>query len=354
MLVSVCLPVFNGSQYLIEAIQSVLKQTHEELELLIADDSSTDDSWEIIQSFAENDSRVKIWRNKDQLGLFSNYNRTIGSAQGSFIKPFAQDDLMSPEALATMVQALQTNESASIASCKKTTGSSALAGEQSSLNLSIMEAIPVENLMQRTVSDHAKSDNSNQTGLQPGLNPGTVVILKCLAQYRNLIGEPVTAIFRKKEPGEQFSLDYHSIGDMELWFRLLEKGDLFYIPEALVTFRQHSENRTSELLKDLDWVLDFPHLSRQYADYIDQLGIDRASYCSHFLELAAPLVKEYCRTESHYIDSLPPYKELAYYLLRRLPAALDGEANYKSVLNSTSWRVTQPLRMFKRKLEKST
>jgi hypothetical protein len=99
-------------------------------------------------------------------------------------------------------------------------------------------------------------------------------------------------------------------------------------------------------------VLDFPRLSRQYLNELSRLGVDRADYCSRFLELAAPLVLEHCDSTDEYINGLPPYKELAYYLLKRLPAALDGEANYKSVLNSTSWRVTKPLRMFKRKLEK--
>jgi hypothetical protein len=104
-------------------------------------------------------------------------------------------------------------------------------------------------------------------------------------------------------------------------------------------------------LKDIDWVLDFLRLSRDYSQYLALLGIDRTSYCTRFLELAAPLVREYSSTDSFFIDSLPPYKELAYYLLRRFPDALDGEANYRSVLNSTSWKVTKPLRMFKRKLE---
>jgi hypothetical protein len=119
-----------------------------------------------------------------------------------------------------------------------------------------------------------------------------------------------------------------------------------------VTFRQHPESRTSHLLQDLDWLLDFPRLSKQYKHYLDDLGIERSAYCSRFLELAAPLVKDYASEDDQFIDSLPPYKELAYYLLKRLPAALDGESNYNSVLNSTSWKVTKPLRLLKGKLEK--
>jgi glycosyltransferase involved in cell wall biosynthesis len=362
MLVSICLPVFNGAKYLEEAINSVLEQSHTELELLIADDCSTDSSWDLVQKYAAQDPRVKIMRNDERLGLFSNYNRTIGSAKGEYIKLFAQDDIMQPSTLATMVAALSKNETASMVACGKTV-SPGTADKPLLTKATDQDAGKSTDLYNSTSHDSrsegsysagngvSASDQNHMEGLALGLNPGKLVVLKCLAQYRNLIGEPVTVMFRGRDVDERFSLDYRSIGDLELWFRLLNKGDLFYIPEPLVTFREHAESRTSELLKDIDWVLDFPRLSRDYSEYLALLGIDRDTYCSRFLELAAPLVREYSSTDQFFVDSLPPYKELAYYLLRRLPAALDGESNYHSVLKSTSWKLTKPLRMFKRKLE---
>jgi glycosyltransferase involved in cell wall biosynthesis len=368
MLVSICLPVYNGAKYLEEAINSVLVQSHMELELLIADDCSTDYSWQIIQNYAAIDSRVKSIRNDERLGLFSNYNRTIGSARGEYIKLFAQDDLMLPTAVATMAGALSTNLTAAMVACGKSASPDADSNEGSDVSVdasgqenleNVAKSMDLHNLAYSDANAEALhsvvhgtmiSDEKHMEGLARGLNPGKLVMLKCLAQYRNLIGEPVAVMFRR-ELEEQFSRDYRSIGDLELWFRLLSKGDLFYIPEPLVTFREHAESRTSELLRDIDWVLDFPRLSRDYSQYLALLGIDRTSYCTRFLELAAPLVRDYSNTDSFFVDSLPPYKELAYYLLRRFPAALDGESNYRSVLKSTSWKVTKPLRMFKKKLK---
>jgi glycosyltransferase involved in cell wall biosynthesis len=362
MLVSICLPVFNGAKYLEEAINSVLVQSHTELELLIADDCSTDSSWQIIQNYAASDARIKSIRNDERLGLFANYNRTIGSAKGEYIKLFAQDDLMLPTTIATMAAALFDNATASMVACGKSvspgTESTSMvpnAGDQEnvakSLDLHHAGSADSKNeALHSVVHGTIISDDKHMEGLALGLNPGKLVMLKCLAQYRNLVGEPVAVMFRRGLD-EEFSRDYRSIGDLELWFRLLHKGDLFYIPEPLVTFREHAESRTSELLKDIDWVLDFPRLSRDYSQYLALLGIDRTSYCTRFLELAAPLVRDYSNSDSFFVDSLPPYKELAYYLLRRFPAALDGESNYQSVLKSTSWKVTKPLRMFKKKLE---
>jgi glycosyltransferase involved in cell wall biosynthesis len=202
MLVSICLPVFNGSAYLNEAIESVLDQTHTELELLVADDSSTDNSWEIVQRKAANDPRLKIWRNEERLGLFSNYNRTVGSANGQFIKPFAQDDILSPTAIATLVRALQQNETACMAACGKNiltnvkeTGVHAeeRVGGGDNAQAQSTETDETNSL---TGAGPGGSTDGHYAGLSKGLNPGKLVILKCLAQYRNLIGEPVTVLYR--------------------------------------------------------------------------------------------------------------------------------------------------------------
>src|SRR5580693_4962244 len=95
--VSVCLPVYNGANYLGQAIDSVLAQTFEDIELLIADDCSTDSTKEIIQEYSSKDKRVKSWTNPQNLKLFGNYNACIEKASGKYIKLYAHDDLFEPE-----------------------------------------------------------------------------------------------------------------------------------------------------------------------------------------------------------------------------------------------------------------
>jgi glycosyltransferase involved in cell wall biosynthesis len=332
MLVSIILPVYNGARYLSEAIESVLAQTHHSIELLIADDGSTDGSWELIQEYAQKDNRIQSWRNEVRLGLFGNYNRTIKKASGEFIKLFAQDDLLAPTAISALANALHENPSASIAACGRSVVEDPLAEKRTEVQSAI--------------------DADKPTTLPQGLNYGHDVILKCLTEYRNLIGEPVTVLFRSKDRHMQFNEEYLSLGDLELWFRFLDYGDLVYLPDSLVSFRHHKESQTQTLLLDLDWVLDFLRMSREYETYLKELGIARQDYCMRFIELASPLVESNIRTDSEFVDSLPLHKELAYYLMRRLPSALEGQANYQSVLSSTSWRVTRPLRIIKEKLER--
>ena len=73
--VSVGLPVYNGESFLEQTIESVLGQTFTDLELIISDNASTDDTEKICRRFAERDSRIRYYRNPDNLGAARNPRR---------------------------------------------------------------------------------------------------------------------------------------------------------------------------------------------------------------------------------------------------------------------------------------
>ena len=320
----------NGEKYLEEALNSVLAQTFTNFELLINDDCSDDSSWSIIQRFAAQDARIVVSRNSKRLGLFENYNEIIARSHGQLIKPFAQDDLLAPEALSSMVLAMQNNPSAIMVSCRR-----------SLIGHDLSDAA--------SAASGADISGSEQMALKAGLSSGKAVIETCLRNYRNLVGEPVSVMFRRNDRAMKFDNQYLSLGDLDLWLRLLESGDFVFIDQSLVEFRQHKASQTQRLLTDVDWVLDFLRLSRAYEKYLIALQIDRAEYCMKFVDLAAPLVAVNVSKSRDYIDSLASHKELAYYLLRRLSRAIDGENNYKAVLESTSWKLTKPVRAISKK-----
>ena len=76
-LVSVGLPVYNGEDYVAEAIESILAQTYQNFELLINDNASTDRTEAICRAYAAADERVMYARNQTNLGAAANYNATI-------------------------------------------------------------------------------------------------------------------------------------------------------------------------------------------------------------------------------------------------------------------------------------
>jgi len=95
--VSVVLPVYNGGDYLKQSLQSVLKQNLQDIEILILDDCSTDGSFEYLQSI--NDTRITLFKNEQNRGLFYNLNFLIYQANASLLKLWAQDDIMYPQCL---------------------------------------------------------------------------------------------------------------------------------------------------------------------------------------------------------------------------------------------------------------
>jgi glycosyltransferase involved in cell wall biosynthesis len=97
----VVLPVFNGGAYLEQSVYSVLDQELKEFELLILDDCSTDGSYMWLQELK--DSRIKLFKNDENRGLFYNLNFLIQQTKSPLIKLWAQDDIMYSDCLSTFV-----------------------------------------------------------------------------------------------------------------------------------------------------------------------------------------------------------------------------------------------------------
>src|SRR5690625_1939783 len=106
-LVSVIMPVHNAGSMLGPSVRSVLRQTHTDLELLITDDGSTDDSWEQIQAFAADDDRVRPRRTPTSQGAARARNAAITRARGNFVAFLDSDDMWLPEKLERQVEFAQ-------------------------------------------------------------------------------------------------------------------------------------------------------------------------------------------------------------------------------------------------------
>ena len=92
--VSVCIPTYNGAEFVAKAIESVLAQTFADFELLVVDDSSDDTTVDIVCSFT--DPRMRICQNERRLGIPGNWNHCLSLARGEYICLFHQDDVMLP------------------------------------------------------------------------------------------------------------------------------------------------------------------------------------------------------------------------------------------------------------------
>jgi glycosyltransferase involved in cell wall biosynthesis len=289
--ISVCLPVFNGEKYLEQAIESVLAQTFENFELLIADDASTDGSSTIIARYAASDARIKSWANQSNVGLFQNYNECMRKARGNFIKPFAQDDCFDKSILERMQQVLEDKPSVALVSCAK-------------------QWIGPDNQVIEAKNDSEKkilTPFDQDTYLS-----ATEAIVESLDKFINWLGEPCSVMFRREHIGYGFDTRFKQIGDLEYSYRLLQNGDYYFLSDRLCSFRKHLESTTNKNNRSLSALLDWFVLGSKYSRYIEKMGESESEFAQR---LTRRLIKTIstrftAQTQNQQIDTSFVLKQL--------------------------------------------
>ncbi len=194
----------------------MLQQDFCDIEVLIADDCSSDGSRDIILRYCAKDSRIRGVVHPVNLGMVVNWNYCLKQARGRFIKYlFGDDALPDRQALTKLRALLERHPGASLAASA------------------------------RIILDSRSNVIAVNRTLAPGLHPGKKLITASLLEGGNLIGEPSAVMFRREEAQRGFDPAYRQLVDLEMWFHLLERGDLIYTPEPLCGFRRHALQQTA-------------------------------------------------------------------------------------------------------------
>lgn len=109
-LISVVMTSYNHQKYISEAIESVLRQTFDDIELIIVDDASRDCSQDIIQQYQQTDSRIRSIFHKENMGISRTTNDGFASANGEYISYIQSDDIWMLDKLEKQLQVLNKNE----------------------------------------------------------------------------------------------------------------------------------------------------------------------------------------------------------------------------------------------------
>jgi glycosyltransferase involved in cell wall biosynthesis len=214
--VSVLIPTFEYGRFLPEAIESILAQDFRDFELIISDDCSRDDSGAVIRRYAERDCRIRYKLHERNLGMVANWNWCLKEARGEYVKfVFGDDSLPSIHALSKMVAMLDGEPRAVLAA---------------SARLILDESSKVTEVW----------DELGASGFQEGAG----VIIRCMQQDRNLVGEPSALLFRRIPAERGFDPTFRQVVDQEMWFHLLQSGGVVYTPEPLCAFRRHPAQQT--------------------------------------------------------------------------------------------------------------
>ena len=252
-LVSICIPTYNQAKFIMDALNSVLKQQYKNIEIIVVDDCSVDGTFEIVSKFSDTATNISVYRNKNNIGMVKNWNRCLELAKGKYVKFVFGDDLLcSNDAVSTMVQLMEASKSISLVS------SARKIIDENSSNVTTVSAFE-----KNFVSD------------------GKLVIVNCLhsiTRTHNPIGEPTAVMFRKESASRGFSEKYNQLVDIEMWFHLLEQGDFAYISTPLCSFREHSGQQTKKNIQSLGFIDDLLSLFDDYLEktYVAMGNCDRA------------------------------------------------------------------------------
>ena len=94
-LVSILMPVYNRKDFIEDAVKCAINQTYQNIEIIICDNASTDGTWDILEKYAQKDSRIKLFRNEENVGIMMNFGRCIDKASGKYGIFILSDDLTS-------------------------------------------------------------------------------------------------------------------------------------------------------------------------------------------------------------------------------------------------------------------
>ena len=209
--VSVIVPVYNGTNYLAEAIDSVLAQNYTGYEVIVVDDGSTDGTWPLIQSYG---SRVR-GIHKENGGTSTALNRGIEEACGEYIAWLSHDDVFLPHKLERQMALLES--SPELSGCYS--DYFIINAESVVLRMMKMPYYPPDQMVRHLLQ-------------WMFINGCTVVVRRACFEAEGL-----------------FDHGLRYAHDADMWFRILRRFAFAYIPEALTKYRVHPTQESKKLMR---------------------------------------------------------------------------------------------------------
>jgi glycosyltransferase involved in cell wall biosynthesis len=210
------MPAFNAEKYISEAIESILNQTLTNFELIIADDHSTDQTWQIIQNYAKKDVRIKIFRNTTNLYIAGNRNFLLKKAQGKYVVWQDADDISFPDRLTSQYEYLETHPGVGIVG-----GTLVFFNEKG----------------QQSVRKYAENDASLRGNIflfSPIAQPGAMILKEAL----DYAGE--------------YDLRFPPAEDIDMSFRIGRKFKFANLQKPVIKYRENNTSATFIKLRTIE------------------------------------------------------------------------------------------------------
>jgi len=229
-LISAVMASYNYGRYLPETIESVLNQSFTDLELIIVDDASKDNSREIIKSYQEKDGRVRGVYHAENRGIAPTFNDGIDEAAGTFVAIIGSDDLWMRDKLEKQIEVLDMNE-----------------------DLVVHTGVVTIDAQSNPVEPSGKERNGRKRNKSGS-------IFRELLEGNFVCGSSI--IFKKSNlNGIKLDERYRYVNDYKFTLDLAREYEFYYIAEPLVKYRVHGGNIT---LRDKGgWLKDFASFGKE-------------------------------------------------------------------------------------------
>ncbi len=238
-LVSILIPTYNRANYLCWAIDSALAQTYRNIEIIVHDDASTDDTPQILTKYRSN-PRIRLIRTRTNHSMIGGWNYIQSKAKGEYIKFLGSDDLLEPNCVSELIRAMTRYPQASLITSRR-----------------------------KFIDQDGKIVKTLGFGHKDMVVDGPEHAHWILTSIReNKIGEPAAVLYRTKlvKQAGGFDPTFSQFADFEYWLRLLQFGDLVYVHKSLCSFRSHESSNTSAAVRDGRFITEIFELIDKYYD----------------------------------------------------------------------------------------
>lgn len=210
--ISVLLCVYNGEEYLEEAMDSILEQTYKNWECIVIDDCSSDSTPEILKRYADKDSRIKVHRNKRNLRLPGALNRALSLAEGIYVVRMDADDVCRKDRFEKQVSFMEQHQELALSCCRV---------------MGLMDDTVVPANMQ--IRGDAEALPARFLFFNPIVHPGIIARKKDIDEFG----------YREK---------FSCTEDLDLWIRMLcAEKKMAVQNDYLLLYRQHKNQITVKM-----------------------------------------------------------------------------------------------------------
>ncbi|XXM72458.1 glycosyltransferase family 2 protein [Lysinibacillus sphaericus] len=224
-LVSILIPAYNRPATLKTAVESALKQTYPNIEVIICDDSSDTRVQEMVSSCFRSVENLRYYKNEKNLFL-ENWHKLFVLASGEYVNYLMDDDILRENKIEKMMYFFQEFQDMKLVTSYRQT---------------------IDENGEWRAPLYATERLFQETRVMSGKVFADMALSRCL----NIIGEPTTVLFKKEDMKEKFGFfagkQYSLLNDMATWLNLLSEGRAAYIPEPLSFFRIHAGQNNNVL-----------------------------------------------------------------------------------------------------------